>query len=57
MADLVDRQEALRILDQIRASHASRTCSKSSIIQATAFEYAMEVIRKLPSCDAEKENQ
>ena len=48
MPDLIDRQEAIRILDSIRASHAKRTCSRTDIIQATAFEYAIEVIKKLP---------
>ena len=49
MIDLIDRNEAIRILDKIRQEHAARQCQRSSQIQARAFEYAIEVIKRLPS--------
>ena len=48
MGDLIDRDEAIRILDKIRQEHAARTCQRSSQIQARAFEYAIAVISRLP---------
>ena len=48
MSNLIDRDEAIRILDKIRQEHAARQCQRSSLIQAQAFEYAITVIKRLP---------
>lgn len=47
--DLVDREKAIVILEKIKAEHASRTCSRSSLQQAQALGYAIAVIKKLPA--------
>lgn len=49
MADLIDRDKAIDLLKKIQEQHAKRTCQRSSILQATAIGYAIEVLRKLPS--------
>ena len=49
MEDLIDRNEALRILGEIKEQHARRTCSRSSQLQASAIGYAIEVVKKIPS--------
>lgn len=49
MADLIDREKAIEVLKKIQKQHADRTCQRSSIIQAQALGYAIEVLRKLPS--------
>ena len=42
MADLIE------ILKKIQAQHARRTCQRSSLQQAAAIGYAIEILRKLP---------
>lgn len=49
MADLINRDKAIQILQRIQEQHAKRTCQRSALLQATAIGYAIEVIRKLPS--------
>ena len=46
--ELVDRTEAIKVLDKIRADHAKRTCQRTSQQIANAFNYAIEVIKRLP---------
>jgi hypothetical protein len=48
MADLIDRDKAIEILKKIQAQHARRTCQRSSLQQAAAIGYAIEILRKLP---------
>ena len=48
MPELVDRTEAIKVLEQIRQEHAKRTCQRSSQQIANAFGYAIEVIKRLP---------
>ena len=48
MRELVDRTEAIKVLDKIRADHAKRTCQRTSQQIANAFNYAIEVIKRLP---------
>ena len=53
MADLIDRDKAIDTLEKIRAEHAKRTCSRSSLLQAQAIGYAIEVLKRIPAGDEE----
>lgn len=51
MADLVDRDKAIKTLEKIQAEHARRTCSRQSLQQAQALGYAIAVLKKLPAAE------
>ncbi len=53
MADLIKREEAIRILEKIRDKRKG-SCSRQAMVEASAMQYAIEVIRKIPSAKTEQ---
>ena len=47
MADLVDRNRVIEILEQMR-DRRKGSCSRQAMIEATAMQYAIEVVKKVP---------
>lgn len=45
------REKVIAKLRQIQQEHAKRTCSRSSLMQAQAIGYAIEVLKKIPTDD------
>jgi len=41
------KEKAIEKLKQIQREHAKRTCSRSSLMQAQALGYAIEVLKKI----------
>ena len=50
------REKAIAKLRQIQHEHAKRTCSRSSLMQAQALGYAIEVLERIPTEDDEENN-
>ena len=53
MADLVDRHRVIEILEQMR-DRRKGSCSRQALIEATAMQYAIEVVKKVPNAEAEQ---
>ena len=51
MDALTYRNKAIEKLQQIQREHAKRTCSRSSLMQAQALGYAIEVLKKISTDD------
>ena len=47
MADLVDRNRVIEILEQMR-DRRKGSCSRQAMIEAAAIQYAIEVVKKVP---------
>ena len=45
------KDAAIAKLTRIQQEHAKRTCSRSSLMQAQALGYAIEVLKKIPTDD------
>lgn len=53
MAELIDRNKAIEILEKIKKDKESKTCSRSNIYQAQALGYAIAVLKKIPTYEKE----
>ena len=47
------KDAAIAKLTRIQQEHARRTCSRSSLMQAQAIGYAIEVLKRIPAGDEE----
>ena len=56
MDALTYRNKAIEKLQQIQREHAKRTCSRSSLMQAQAFGYAIEVLKLISTEDDEEDS-
>ena len=50
------RNKAIEKLQQIQREHARRTCSRSSLMQAQALGYAIEVLKRISTEDDEEDS-
>lgn len=53
MADLVDRNRVIEILEQMR-DRRKGSCSRQAMIEATAMQYAIEVVKKVPNAETQQ---
>lgn len=53
MAELIDKNKAIEILEKIKKDKESKTCSRSNIYQAQALGYAIVVLKKIPTYEKE----
>ena len=49
--DLIDRQEAIRVLEEIKAKKEKCNCSRQVIREAQAIGYAIAVVKKIKSAN------
>lgn len=54
MKDLIDREEAIKVLNDIKAKKESCNCSMQRLREAQALGYAIAVIKKLKRYEAGK---
>lgn len=55
MAEYVNAEKAIETLSKLKAEREKRNCSRSQIIEAQAFGYAIAVIKKLPKVEINEE--
>lgn len=48
MREYVDVEKAIETLQRFKAEREKRNCSRSQIIEAQAFGYAIAILKKLP---------
>lgn len=53
MADLVDRNRVIEILEQMR-DRRKGSCSRQAMIEAAAMQYAIEVVKKVPNAETQQ---
>ena len=45
----IDREETIKKLQEIQDKRTHCQCSREKVIEKIAFDYAIEVVRKMPS--------
>lgn len=53
MAEYIDREKAIRKLEQIRDKR-KKSCSRQAIMEAAAMDYAIEILRKIPADEVQQ---